>query len=322
MREGQFIKKNIERWKSYQEEPATDPDEVARRFAHLVDDLAYAKTFYPFSNTVRYINGLAADIYLSIYRNKKEKSSRFVRFWTTELPLILYRYRFILLCSFLLFLVFTLLGILASAMEPDFIRSVMGSDYVDTTEQNIASGDPFGIYKNGDSLSMFLMIAFHNVRLSLLSFGSGIFFGIGTVFFLFQNGIMFGAFEHMFYQHHLGTQFFLVVFIHGTLELSALVIESCAGMILGSALLFPGTYTRMQSLQKAARDAVKIIIGLIPVFVIAAFFESYVTRHTGMPLWMSISILAGSMAFILWYFVVYPALVHRKCLLKPLELPA
>ena len=68
MREGQFIKKNIDRWKSY-EEPADDPDEVAKRFTYLVDDLAYAKTFYPFSNTVKFINGLAALIYLSIYLN-------------------------------------------------------------------------------------------------------------------------------------------------------------------------------------------------------------------------------------------------------------
>jgi len=322
MREGQFIKQNIARWKSYQAEPAEDPDEVARRFAHLVDDLAYAKTFYPFSNTVRYINSMAAAIYLDIYRNKKEKSYRFVSFWTRELPLIMYRYRLILLYAFLFFIAFATLGIIASAMEPDFIRGILGHEYVDMTEQNIAEGDPFGVYKDRDSFSMFLQIAWHNIRLSLFSFGSGIFLGIGTVFFLFTNGIMVGAFEYMFYQHHLGTEFFLVVFIHGTLELSALVIESCAGMILGSAILFPGTYTRLQSLQYAAKDAVKIIIGLIPVFIVAAFFESYVTRHTGMPLFLSISILAGSLGFILFYFVFYPAHVHRKTQQFGIELPA
>ena len=63
MREGHFIKQNIDRWESYQE-PTEDPDEVAKRFTYLVDDLSYAKTFYPSSNTVRFINGLAANIYL------------------------------------------------------------------------------------------------------------------------------------------------------------------------------------------------------------------------------------------------------------------
>jgi uncharacterized membrane protein SpoIIM required for sporulation len=312
MREGQFIKQHKERWDEYHQHPTNDPDELARRFTYLVDDLSFSKTFYPSGNTTRYINSMAAKIYLDIYRNKKEDSHRFITFWTTELPLIMYRYRRVLLFAFLCFLAFFLMGILGSMMEPDFIRMILSPEYVDMTEENIARGDPFGVYKSEDSFTMFLYIAWHNIRLSLISFGSGILLGLGTLYFLFVNGIMVGAFESMFYQHQLGTSFFLVVFIHGTLELSALVIESCAGFILGAAILFPGTYTRIQSLQYAAKDAVKVIIGLIPVFMIAAFFESYVTRHTGMPLAMSLFILAGSLFFILFYFVFYPIRVFRN----------
>ena len=73
MREGQFIKQNLKRWEEYQQ-PTEDPDEVAKRFTYLVDDLSYAKTFYPQGNTVKYINSIAANIYLSIYKNKKEKA--------------------------------------------------------------------------------------------------------------------------------------------------------------------------------------------------------------------------------------------------------
>src|ERR1700744_6677691 len=87
MREGQFIKQNLDRWEKYQQE-TEDPDEVAKRFTYLVDDLSYAKTFYPYGNTVRYINSIAANIYLSIYKNKKEKKQRLIPFWTTELPLV------------------------------------------------------------------------------------------------------------------------------------------------------------------------------------------------------------------------------------------
>ncbi|MBL7711178.1 MAG: stage II sporulation protein M [Chitinophagaceae bacterium] len=315
MREGQFIKKHKERWDQYQQAPAEDPDELARRFAYLVDDLSFAKTFYPASNTTRYINTMAAKIYLDIYKNRKEKSQRLLTFWTTELPLILFRYRRTLFVSFLFFVSFFLLGVLASAMEPDFVRMVLSMDYVDMTEQNIANGDPFGVYKDGDPFLMFLFIAWNNVRVSLMMFGSGIFFGLGTLYLLFHNGVMVGAFEHMFYQHHLGAEFFLVVFIHGTLELSAVVIAACSGFVLGGSILFPGTYTRAQSLRRAAKDSVKIIVGLIPVFVIAAVFESYVTRHTEMPLWLSLFILVSSLAFILFYFVLYPVRVfqnHRK----------
>jgi uncharacterized membrane protein SpoIIM required for sporulation len=312
MREGQFIKRHKERWDNYQQTPAEDPDELAKRFAYLVDDLSFSKTFYPASNTTRYINSMAAKIYLDIYKNRKEKSQRMITFWTTELPLILYTYRRTLLVSFMFFAAFFLLGILASVIEPDFVKIVLGMDYVEMTEQNIANGDPFGVYKSGDPFVMFLFIAWNNVRVSLMMFGSGILLGLGTLYLLFHNGLMVGAFEYMFYQHHLGADFFLVVFIHGTLELSAVVIAGCSGFILGNAILFPGTYTRAQSLRKAAKDSVKIIIGLIPVFVIAAIFESYVTRHTEMPLWLSMTILLSSLGFILFYFVAYPARVFKN----------
>jgi hypothetical protein len=86
MREGMFIKKNVDKWNRYQQEKINDPDEMAERFVTLVDDLSYAKTFYPQSKATRWINGIAAGIYLSIYKNKKEKYSKLFRFWKYELP--------------------------------------------------------------------------------------------------------------------------------------------------------------------------------------------------------------------------------------------
>ena len=89
MREGQFIQQNIEKWKNYQYDPTSDPDEMAARFTELVNDLGYAKTFYPQSKVTLYLNKLASGIYLGIYKNKKEESSRIIRFWKTELPLVI-----------------------------------------------------------------------------------------------------------------------------------------------------------------------------------------------------------------------------------------
>lgn len=312
MREGQFIKQNIERWKGYQEE-TDDPDEVAKRFTYLVDDLAYAKTFYPFSNTVKYINTLAAKIYLSIYQNKKDKSHRFVTFWTTELPLIVRRSHRVMLYSLIFFLVFVAIGVFSARYDQTFIRSILGDGYVDMTEQNIASGDPFGVYKQENEFVMFLRIAFHNTQVAFLfDYLAGIFLSVGTVISLLANGLMLGAFEYMFFEHHLGFRSIMVVFCHGTLEISAIVISGAAGFCLGNSILFPKTYTRLQSLKRGAKDGLKILIGLIPVYITAAFFEGYITRHTEMPVWMSLLILAGSLAFVLWYFVFYPIRVARK----------
>lgn len=313
MREGQFIKRNKERWAEY-EQPVEDPDELARRFTNLVDDLAYAKTFYPSGNTVRYINSLASNLYLSIYRNRKEKSRRLITFWTTELPLIMFRHRRILLYAFLFFMTFLLMGVLSSATDQSFVRSVLGDEYVDMTEHNIASGDPFNVYKTEDEFVMFLSIALNNIAVSFKCFLLGLTCSVGTIYLLFKNSLMIGVFEHMFVQHGLGIRFFLVVFIHGTLEISALVISGAAGLVLGNSILFPGTFTRMQSLQRGVKDGLKIMIGLIPVFTVAAFFEGFVTRHTGMPLIASLFILFGSLTFVLYYYVFYPRLLNRKLL--------
>jgi uncharacterized membrane protein SpoIIM required for sporulation len=310
MREGQFIKRNIDRWKSYQE-PAENPDELAKRFMNLVDDLGWAKTFYPFSNTLRYINGLAAGIYLSIYSNKKEKKNRFIHFWTTDLPLTIKAHHRTLLFAFLFFMTFVIMGIFSGMQDETFVRSILGDEYVDMTERNIASGDPFGVYKQDNEFNMFVRIAFNNIKVSFVTFVLGIFASVGTLWSLFNNGLMLGVFEEMFFRHNMGLQSILVIFIHGTLEISAIVIAGGAGLILGNSLLFPRTYTRMQSLMRGAKDGLKITLALVPIFIVAAFFEGYVTRHTGMPLWLSISILTGSLAFIIWYFVIYPIRVSR-----------
>ena len=311
MREGQFIKQNLDRWENYQD-PTEDPDEVAKRFTYLVDDLSYAKTFYPNSNTVRYINGIAANIYLSIYKNKKEKKHRLITFWTTELPLVIRRRHRLLLFAFLFFISFVFLGVFSAYNDQTFVRDVLGDSYVDMTERNIANGDPFGVYKEDNPFSMFLSIAFNNIKVSFLVYSTGIFLSVGTIYFLFQNGLMFGVFEFMFFHHNMGFQSILVVFIHGTLELSAIVIAGCAGLMIGNSLLFPGTYTRLQSLMQAAKDSVKIIVSLVPIFIVAAFFEGFVTRHTGMPLWLSLTILLSSASFIVWYFIIYPIQVSNR----------
>lgn len=311
MREGQFIKKNIDRWEEYQQ-PADDPDEVARRFTYLVDDLAYAKTFYPRSNIVRYINGIAANIYLSIYRNRKEKKQRLITFWTTELPLVIKKQHKLLLFTFLFFLSFVLIGAFSSYNDQTFARAILGNRYVDMTERNIANGDPFGVYKNEKEFSMFLQIAFNNISVAFKTYCMGIFLGVGTFYSLFSNGLMVGVFEQLFFHHHLGFASILVIFIHGTLELSAIVIAGCAGFMLGNSLIFPRTYTRLQSLRFAAKDSIKIIISLVPIFIIAAFFEGFVTRHTEMPVWMSLLILLSSAGFIMWYFILYPIKVSKR----------
>jgi uncharacterized membrane protein SpoIIM required for sporulation len=312
VREGLFIKKNIDKWKQYQYEPATDPDEMAGQFTDLVNDLGYSKTFYPHSKVTTYLNGLASRIYLGIYRNKKEDSSRIVRFWKNELPVVVRRHHREILYAFIIFTLFALMAAFSAAHDESFVRGVLGDNYVDMTEDNIAKGDPFGVYKRDDQLSMFLYIATNNIQVSFMIFVCGFILSLGTIWQLFQNGVMVGAFQYYFFAKGLGWQSVLVIWIHGTLEISSIIISGAAGLVLGNSILFPGTHRRVDSLKRGGKDGVKLMIGLVPVFIVAAFLEGFVTRYSRMPLWLSISILAGSLFFVIWYFVVYPIQVEKK----------
>ncbi len=322
MREAMFIKKNAEKWKEYQHSHTDDPDETAERFVTLIDDLSYAKTFYPKSKVTRWINGIAAGIYQSIYQNKKEKYSRIFRFWKLELPLLFKRYHRIFLFTTIVFLIFVAIGVFSTMNNEDFTRGILGDEYVNMTEDNIAKGDPFGVYKDDNPFSMFVRIGFNNIRVAFLSFVGGFTLGIATIWLMWKNGLMLGTFQYMFFSKGLGLKSILVIWVHGTLEISAIVIASTAGFVLASGILFPGTYSRMDSFKRGGKDAAKILVCLVPVFIVAAFFESYVTHlmsqtfdsenNTGMPVWASVLILAVSAGFIVWYFIILPIRLHKK----------
>ncbi len=312
MREPLFVKQNIKKWEDFENVPTSNPDDLANRFIQITDDLAYAKTFYPKSKTTEYLNGLAATLHQSIYKNKTEKGNRFITFWKYELPLLFKEYQKQLLYSFIFFAVFTTMGVFSAKYDDSFIRLILGDQYVDMTNANIAKGDPFGVYKHEGEFTMFVGIASNNIYVALLNFVAGIAFSVGTVIMLFQNSVMLGAFEGFFFSKGLGAQSILVIFIHGTLEMSSFVIASAAGLVLGNSLLFPKTYCRLNSVKKGAKDGMKLVIGIVPVLLVAAFFESFVTRHTGMPVWLSISILASSLTFVIWYVIIYPNLLFKK----------
>jgi hypothetical protein len=281
MREGMFIKKNVDKWNDYQRNPTNDPDETAERFITLVDDLSYAKTFYPRSKVTRWINSLASGIYQSIYRNKKEKYTRVFAFWKFELPLLFKKYHPLLLFTFLLFCLFVAIGVFSSIKDESFIRGILGDAYVDMTEENISRGDPFGVYKSENPFTI-VRAHCHEQYLCFTADGHRRYPAwLGTLWCMWSNGLMLGCFQYMFFSRGLGFQSVLVIWVHGTLEILSLVIAATAGLVITQAILFPGTYSRLASFRRGIKDALKIMIVLVPIFIVASFFENYVTHLMG-----------------------------------------
>lgn len=312
MKESLFVKQHSKKWEKLEQQNSCSPDELAEGFISITDDLSYAKTFYPDSKTTAYLNGLASRFHQNIYRNKKEDKGRFARFWKHELPMIFKNQEKPLLYSLIIFIICCLIGALSAKLDDSFIRLILGDTYVNQTNENIAKGDPFGVYKKSNEFLMFLHIASNNIFVSFLTYVSGVFVSVGTLYNLFRNGVMLGSFQYYFFSKGLGWESVLVVWIHGTLEISAIVIAGAAGLVMGNSILFPKTYPRMLSFKRGAKEGMKIVIGLVPVFICAAFLEGFVTRHTEMPIWLSVSILSGSLIFIVWYVVLYPNYLSRK----------
>ncbi len=169
-----------------------------------------------------------------------------------------------------------------------------------------------GIYKSMSGIASFSYIAVNNILVSFRVFVFGMLFSVGSILVLTYNGIMVGAFQYFFYEYDLLWETVLVIWIHGALEISAIVVAGGAGLALGNSLLFPGTYPRLVSLKQGAKDGLKIIIGLVPIFLFAAFLEGFVTRLTDMPTFLKLAIILSSFAFVGWYFVYYPRKIAQK----------
>ncbi|HEY8401345.1 MAG TPA: stage II sporulation protein M [Cytophagaceae bacterium] len=315
MRETAFIRLNEEKWKGYEKilqfPKKSSPDELAELLIVLTDDLAYARTNYPQSVTTKYINSLALKVHQAIYKNKKEEKGRIARFWMYELPLLFRSHHKKLLYSFLIFAVSVMIGALSAAYDDTFVRLIMGDAYVNMTLDNIEKGDPMAVYKDENKTAMFLGITYNNIKVSFFTFIFGVFFSFGTGYILFQNGVMLGAFQYFFYKKSLFLTSVLTIWIHGTLEISAIIIAGCAGMVMGNSILFPGTYTRLESFKHGAKQGIKIVIGLIPVFIMAGFLEGFVTRLTDMHWLLKVGIIGFSAFFIIYYFIIYPIKLNK-----------
>ena len=316
MREALFVKANYSKWKSFEallkDNKAINPDQLADLFVQLTDDLAYARTHYPQSDITRYLNTLTASVHQRIYRNKKEDLSRFVGFWRYELPLLFCQARWPLLYAFLIFSISVAIGVLSSEYDDTYTRLILSDQYVNMTLENIEKGDPMAVYKDEDTLTMFAAIAFNNLKVAMTIFAAGLLFSVGAGFILFYNGIMVGAFQYFFYQKGLFWTSFLTIWIHGTLEMASFIIAGAAGLVVGNSFLFPGTYPRMESFKQGTRKGLKMLVGVLPIIVVAAVLESFVTRYTDWHWSIKVIIILTSALFMVYYFVIYPFQLEKK----------
>ena len=317
MREVAFIKQNKAKWTDFEQtilgKSTKNPDEVAQLYIQLINDLSYAQTYYPKSKTIVYLNYLASQIYQKIYKTKRQDKNRFVEFFAVEVPLLVYQYKRYLGFSFLLFFCFVAIGAVSAKYDADFVRLILGDGYVNMTLENIKKGNPMAVYKSGSQFGSEVMITLNNLFVGLKCYIYGIFVGFGTFIALFYNSIMLGSFQYFFYQQGVFWISVRGIWIHGSMEIFGMVVEAACGFILGAAILFPKTFSRLNSFKIGFKDSLKIFLSTLPFTIAAGFLEGFITRYSVvMPNWLSVFIILSTLSLISFYYLIFPIIVHKK----------
>ncbi len=193
MREIAFIKQNREKWLEFElaifGKAKKNPDELANLYIQMMNDLSYAQTYYPKSKTVVYLNHLASQIYQKIYKTKRTDQNRVVDFFKIEIPLLVYEYRRYLAYAFILFFVTVSIGVLSARYDRDFVRLILGDEYVNMTLENIKKGNPMAVYGSGSNWGSFIGITVNNLFVGAKCYFYGIFAESELSMFFFKTAL-------------------------------------------------------------------------------------------------------------------------------------
>lgn len=310
MKEVVFVRKNMDKWQKVQAAAAAlgnfHPEQIADMYLDISADLAFAQTHYPDSDIIPYLNSLALKLHNKIYGNKQHRASQILRFWTHDIPTEIYKHRNMMLISLIIFLLFTFVGVISTVGEETFATNILGQGYVDMTLKNIERGAPMDVYGNSPSDDMFVGITLNNILVSFRVYVSGLMTCFLAGLILIYNAVMCGTFMAFCYQHGVLTDCLMAMWMHGVIEITSIIIAGGAGLVLGGGWMFPGSMPRMQSFRECAKSSIKIIIGLVPLFIIAGFIESYVTRHQDASVAFRLGIIIGSVILMAFYFIYLP----------------
>lgn len=317
MREVYFIKQNKEKWLGIEQvvqgKIKKNPDDLSSLYINLVNDLSFAQTYYPKSNTTVYLNHLSSQIFQKIYKTKRVEENRLIYFFKTEVPLIVYENRRYLIYSFLFFIFFMLIGVLSAVYDKDFANLILSEGYVNMTIENIKNGNAVGVYQDGSTWGSTIGITFNNIIVGAKLYIYGIFGGLGTLYLLMRNSVMIGTFQYFFYEHGALGDSARGIWLHGAFEIFSMVVEGMCGLILGTSILFPKTLSRFNSFKNGFKNSFKIFLSTVPFTICAGIIEGYVTRHAlNMPLFLNLLIIFGCLGVIGFYYFIYPHIVNRR----------
>ncbi len=277
-------------------------------YRKICSDLSYARSKNYNTELVRYLNQLTRKAYGLIYlTDDSERKWTIVQFFTHDFPISVRKhFRFILL-AILLFLVGITAGYLWNSLDSRFASSVVPEQMLKPWNDKAEARDVLNDDEIGGEFFPYMSSQYwtHNFRVGLNSFVLGIILGLGPLYFMFYNGLIFGALTSNMVQVNYHIPFFSFVLSHSFVELMAIFICGGAGFMIAWGLIHPGDLYRGDSINKWGREAVKLVLGTIPMFLIAGILESSVSRMN-LPIIVKIGFALLSIILMILYFGYMP----------------
>lgn len=227
----------------------------------------------------QYLNRLVGRAHNYVYSGRSATFAGLWRFFAYGYPRLLRRLSSYVLAATLVLLLAGALGAMVQTVRPQFAVMMLPARVMDNIDQHrmwtedVLSAKPqaaSGIMTN-------------NISVCFLTFASGIFAGLGTLFLLFNNGLQIAVVLTCCAQHHMALSLVSFMAAHGALEIPSIVLAGAAGLRLGAGILFPGMLRRREALALAGKEAVQLISGTIPMLIVAGTLEGFLSpTHTAM----------------------------------------
>jgi uncharacterized membrane protein SpoIIM required for sporulation len=247
--------------------------ELGLLYRQTASDLATVREDVTSNQLSFYLNQLLGRAHNLIYMGHKQKISGLVRFYTQTFPQV---FRETFPQTFLAFLIFAVAGIATWAVtihDPAFAHRMLGPEMMATIEKREMWTKSIVTIKPLAASA----IMTNNLTVCFTAFAMGITAGLGTINMMVTNGMLIGVIGAATWQAGMALQLWSFVAGHGALELPAIFISGGAGLEIARGMLFPGLLPRRESLALAGSRAARLMIGIVPMLIVAGIIEGFVS---------------------------------------------
>jgi uncharacterized membrane protein SpoIIM required for sporulation len=253
--------------------------ELGLLYRQAAADLSAVREDASGKSYARTLNLLLARAHNTIYSGQKSSPWGIVTFFSATYPQIFRRNLGFINASFLLFVAGALAGMMLSITRPDYMHAFLGPHMIETIERHQMWTDSVVAIK--PAASSFIMT--NNITVAFAAFAMGITAGIGTIYMMLSNGVMLGVIGIACWLGGMSLPLWSFVAPHGVLELPAIFIAGGAGLRIARGLLFPGLLSRADSLAKSGGEAIRLLLGTVPVLIVAGCIEGFISPSPGIP---------------------------------------